>query len=249
MINVYDPLFELDKLPDAPADLATTEKDAVEYIGNTMGYTTITTCTYDLFAQLDNLYNNDCSIVIPIVNEHVSTDNKLSNVLSNNYNVSYLVITPKSGDIPVTASASPKYSCTNNDGSGIAEIPDNGVKVRRMVNFRFYRDKNDTHPIIYDALQSVFYGYKTGAETQICLDGINIFLKQQVIQFKGDEIFPFYPTDSGKYMAAKDDITPIGSDAGAEFNIEAVNSDFNKITSSTLCCHITGRFYVLGGRV
>ena len=247
MINVYDPLFELDKLPDAPADLATTEKDAVEYIGNTMGYTTITTCTYVLVSELDNLYNNECSIVIPIVNELVS-DSKLSNALSAKYNVSYLVITPKSGDIPLTASASPKYSCTNNDGSGIPEIPDNGVKVRRMVNFRFYRDKNDTHPIIYDALQSVFYGYKTGAETQICLDGINIFLKQQAIQFKKDEIFPFYPTDSSQYMVGtKTSISAIG-ETETDLNTGLVN-DLNAITDDCLYCHITGRFYVLGGRV
>ena len=49
MINVYDPLFKLpDQLPVAPADLATAEKNAVEYIGNIMGYQEISDAyTYD----------------------------------------------------------------------------------------------------------------------------------------------------------------------------------------------------------
>lgn len=253
MINVYDPLFKLDKLPVAPADLATAEKNAVEYIGNIMGYQEISeACTYKSFSELDNLYNNDCSIVIPIVNEKLTSD-KLSNVLSNNYNVSYLVITPKSGDITVSATTSPKYSSTNDDGTASTDAA--AVKVTRMVNFRFYRNMVigtdnvdcDTHPIVYDALQSVYFGYKTGAsgETQICLDGINIFLKQQAIQFKKDEIFPFYPTDSSQYMVGSTTlISAIGSTD--TLNTGLVNSELNAIAdNNSLYCHITGRFYIL----
>lgn len=257
MINVYDPLFKLeDNLP--PALTEEDERNAVEGIGNAMGYTSISEAfTYQDVSELDNLYNDDCSVVIPIVNEKVQ-EGVLPSALPPNYNTSYLVITPKSGEIPPnsTSQSEPKYSYTGSDGA----ITDNSHLVNpRMVNFRFYRNRDDTHPIIYDALQGVYYGYKededeethikTHTETQICFYGINIFLKQQVIQFKYGYNFPFYPTDSENYMVSNDNIKQIGED-NANFDPSLVNVNLNPITNSlSLCCHITGRFYILSQKV
>ena len=256
MINVYDPLFKLeDNLPTALTE--EDEKNAVEGIGNAMGYTSIAGAfTYQDVSDLDNLYNDKCSVVIPIVNEKVqvaegSTVKMLPSALPPKYNTSYLVITPKSGEIPPTSTSQsePKYSYTVSDGT----ILDDLLPVRngRMVNFRFYRNRDDTHPIIYDALQSVYYGYKeeedeethikTHIETQICFDGINIFLKQQVIQFNVGLIFPFYPTDSENYMVPNNKIKQIG---GGDFVRDLVSEALNSLSNS-LCCHITGRFYIL----
>lgn len=251
MINVYDPLFKLeDNLPTALN--GEQERSAVEGIGNAMGYTSISeTFTYQNVSQLDNLYNDKCSVVIPIVNEKVQ-EGVLPNVLPPKYNTSYLVITPKSGEITPTSTSQsePKYSYTDSSGT----IIDGDVQNQRMVNFRFYRNGDDTHPIIYDALQGVYYGYKededeethikTHTETQICLSGINIFLKQQVIQFRDGLSFPFYPTDSKNYMVSPSNIKQIGENDSV--NPGLVNANLNPFTNSlSLCCHITGRFYIL----
>lgn len=257
MINVYDPLFKLeDNLPTALTE--EDEKNAVEGIGNAMGYTSIAgSFTYQNVSELDNLYNDKCSVVIPIVNEKVQ-EGVLPNALPPNYNTSYLVITPKSGEIPPnsTLQSEPKYSITDSSGT----ITDNShLRNPRMVNFRFYRNRDDTHPvsydahpIIYDSLQGVYYGYKeedeeTHTETQICFSCINIFLKQQVIQFRDNLNFPFYPTDSKNYMVSPSNIKQIGDD-NANFDPSLVNGELNLINNS-LCCHITGRFYILSQKV
>lgn len=256
MINVYDPLFKLeDNLPTALTE--EDEESAVEGIGNAMGYTSIAGAfTYQNVSELDNLYNDKCSVVIPIVNEKVqvaegSTVKMLPSALPPKYNTSYLVITPKSGLDFSPSQSEPKYSCTNSSGG---QLPNSSyLNYTRMVNFRFYRDRDDAHPIIYDALQGVYYGYKeeedeethikTHTETQICFYYINIFLKQQVIQFRDDFIFPFYPTDSKNYMVSPSNIKQIGDD-NANFDPSLVSGELNLINNS-LCCHITGRFYIL----
>ena len=253
MFNVYDPLFIIDK-DEMNTTSDTNEMNEVAAIGNAMGYEAISEkLNYANYVQLDRLYNNDCSIVIPIVYEEVGTTGKLVNTLTS-YNQSYLVITSKSGDISGNTSATAKYSCTDATGNAITGNGANdiltGLKQNRMVNFRFYRNSKDTHPIIYDAIQPVFYGYQTevttegserAAETQICLDKINILLKQQIMQVSTDMIYPFCPTEKGKYMVIPSLIEAIGS---TSTGVELINGLGNSITSSN-CCHIKGTFYVL----
>ena len=254
MFNVYDPLFQIDKLGTVSD---TVEMNDVTMIGNAMGYKDISNkLTYAEYVQLDNLYNNDCSIVIPIVYETVGTTGKLENTLTD-YNQSYLVITSKSSDIAKNTgdSVTAKYSCTDDSGSAItgdgADTILSGLKQNRMVNFRFYRNSKDTHPIIYDAIQPVFYGYQTEvttegservAETQICLDQINILLKQQIMQVSTVKIYPFCPTEIDKYMVASENITQIGTSTTA--GVSSISGLNNSITDSK-CCHIKGSFYIL----
>lgn len=256
MFNVYDPLFKIDKLGTVSD---TVEMNDVTMIGNAMGYKDISEkFTYANYDQLDKLYDNDCSIVIPIVYENTTTDetNKpgekvLGNTLTD-YNQSYLVITSKSGsDIAGSSATTAKYSTTLDTGKFVTTEFTNLIK-DRMVNFRFYRSSKDTHPIIYDAIQPVFYGYQKEeasssgkAETQITCkidvhDEIVILFKQQVIEFSNDYIIPFYPTDCSN-LVKPDCIKAIGADNGyVLYHVEDLN-----IATNPKCCHIKGSFYIL----
>lgn len=259
MLNIYDPLFILEDNdllsveedgPLNPLNIENTINNMAINIANSMGYTKCTSFGIDSYTLLDNIYNNNNSIAIPIFNELNEEENGekiLRNKLTDS-NVSFLILTSKSGII--TKNENDNYSSTSIEGNIYDDLNLIGkTKCDRLINLRFYRYINqdndykfDFYPIILDIIRPVYYGYKNidnNEEVQLCIGELcNFLLKQQVAEFNIRYDFPLYPTNNDKYLSNK--IYPINKN---DTNIDYVNSDLNPLDIIRYC-HIFNKFYL-----
>ena len=263
MLNVFDPLFILednDLLSVgvngslSPENIDETINTMVQSIANSMGYNTCTSFDKTSFTQLDALYENSKSIVIPIFNEKVDSNSSLGNTLTN-ANVSFLVITPKCGVISKTSEN--HYYCTDSTGTKIEDLSSVGkVMCSRLTNIRFYRYANitntkkyDCNPCCLDIISPIYYGYKLDTNNnevkyvKVCIENIaNFYMSQQVMEFIPYTL-PISPTDYASFVTNTNKIKQIGDD---NINFDNDIIDINSFNSKNpFCCHIYNKFYCI----
>ena len=259
MLNVFDPLFLLndndllsveDNGPLNNDNINTTIEEMVERIAYSMGYDTCEGININNYTDLDYLYTNNNSIVIPIFNEKVVTidgTKELGDTLTN-ANVSFVVITPKCGNIDKPKDKN-SYCCTDNDGY-ILDQPGN-VMYNRLTNIRFYRyasnEKFDYIPNNLDILAPIYYCYKGSTSTEIeevklCIEGcFNFYMNQQVVEGFHD-FLPFYPTTFYDYCVESNHIKCLNNN-NLDFN--KLMSNINDLGNDSMCCHIYNNFYLI----
>lgn len=270
MLNIYDPTFYLEESdflsvdgPLSSDNIDTTISDMVKNIANSLGYNECTSFDYNSFRNLDNIYDTTKSLVIPIFNEIadlVDSSYKLESTLTN-ANVSFLVLTPKCGEIKETGIAGhvKHYSCTNHEGKQLGGNPSTVGKVmcKRLTNIRLYRYLNDLsddgkydyNPICLDIISPIYYGYNDNddsKEVMLCIEGVsNFYMKQQIMTISPENKLPLYPSNISRPMVGSTSINikPIGGDS---FEMNNVNiNDLLEEYIDIYACHIYSKFYLL----
>ena len=196
-------------------------------------------------------------MVIPIFNESGS-NTSLGNTLTD-ANVSFLVLTPRCGEIEPTYTEGDvkHYYCTDSTGQQISDVNYYGkVMCYRLTNIRLYRYLNDNgkydcSPICLDIISPIYYGYNDNAnskEVKLCIQDIsNFYMKQQIMTIIPEKL-PLDPTNI--MLPGVDNIKPISEDEDATFitndvqinNIERNGTEINPLT---IACHIYSNFYLL----
>lgn len=253
MLNIYDPTFYLEDSdllsvegPLSSDNISTTIGNMVKNIASSMGYNTCKSFDYNNFTNLDSIYDTTKSLVIPIFNEIINSDQTLGNTLTN-ANVSFLVLTPRCGEIE--PSDNDHYNCTGSTGQilndGLSAVPN--VMCKRLTNIRLYRYLNDNgkydcSPICLDIISPIYYGYNsTSKEVKLCIEGIsNFYIKQQIMTIL-PKFLPLYP--SNFILPFVSDIKPISDDSDSIF----ISNDIqiNDIETNANACHIYSNFYLL----
>ena len=173
------------------------------------------------------IYNTKCSLVFPLVFE------KAENMTSNYSKcvISYLVITPKNGEMLKTSTTKPYYSATSSDGTFYS------TKQRTaLFGCRFYRSLEDCCPTVLD-LFGLYYFYNDSDTVVSLSDTVLIYLKQRVVCFRETPSI-FCPTDSASYLVGLGDINGIMTAGGrfTPFNDELKDGNYS---------HMGTSFYVL----
>jgi len=278
MLNVFNGLFNIkendylstsENGPLNSDNIKLTIDKMVEKVTFLLGYTSFTPFTYKDYHNLDALYNDDQSIIIPIFNENyydykTKNDNQLPDNLID-ANVSLLVITSKSGDIsPIDSTSNAKYcidgqgiATKNDDNSNITIVDDKTlgkVLSNRLINLKLYRhaytsnnsNNFDYHPICYDAIDTCCYCHTKKTidnnekeDVKVCINGYSFYIRSQVLAIDYNSTCYLLPTVLSNFVT--DDAKPLNENGISSNDFGYINN----LNENVKYCRIFNYFYKL----
>ena len=260
MLNIFDPLFNLDNTSDflsvndngplSSENIDNTINEMVKKIAAINGYTKVTPIGLDNHTYMDNLYNNDSSFVIPIFNEIPDNNDTLGKDLTK-ANFSFIMTTSKSGTINklTLGTSSTTYSFTKLDGDINGSTTDlinlGEVWCDKLINLKFYRyisldndHKFDYNPLVSDFIDTLCYAYN-GEDIYF---GGNLFylsLKQQIISLS-----PLFIPSNIKCTVSRTNIVSIGDGE----DVSLITPEIEGFTTYDNYCHCYKKIYWISNK-